>query len=478
MPLANGKCQKRCWKQQGIQVSIAIQRNKHRVICLALLSCVAKAASHGLFFGFGAQGNLDDRWIGFTNIYVEEFKTGPDGHDISKLDASRGLGPRHSLLEVAGPKIFDVTTFGAKGDDKTDNTPAFMDAWVAACRNTTTAAKVLIPEGNFLLVQTMFSGPCNSTKPIIFEVLGTVTATTDLSEFPSPEWLLFADIDSLVLKGKGVFDGQGAGAWLINDCHQNEDCQTPPASLKLHRVNNSIVTGITSLNSKWFHLLMDESNNLTVTDIKITAPGNSPNTDGVHISGSNLVNVTNTVIGTGGDCVSIGQGSSNITVHNVTCGPGHGISVGSLGKRTNEKSVEGVTVTECSFINTTNGARIQTWRKNNTGEAKNIVFENLIMNNVQNPVVINQSYGFANNLGPSDSAWKISDAHFRKIIGSTVSNIAISLQCSALNPCQGIEVADVDLVYSGPPENTIFVSSCSNANATFGGKLNPPACAV
>lgn len=78
---------------------------------------------------------------------------------------------------------------------------------------------------------------------------------------------------------------------------------------------------------------------------------------------------------------------------------------------------------------------------------------------------------------PSNSVWKISDVHFRKIKGTTVSNVAVSLQCSTRNPCEGVEVADVDLSFSGTSRNTTFVSQCSNAKATFGGKLNPPACA-
>ena len=78
---------------------------------------------------------------------------------------------------------------------------------------------------------------------------------------------------------------------------------------------------------------------------------------------------------------------------------------------------------------------------------------------------------------PSNSVWKISGVHFRKIKGTTISNVAVSLQCSMLNPCEAVEVDDVDLAYAGRPQNTNFVASCSNAKAIFGGILNPPACA-
>lgn len=153
------------------------------------------------------------------------------------------------------------------------------------------------------------------------------------------------------------------------------------------------MSDITSLNSMGFHYHVHRCSNVTFTNLTITAPGDSPNTDGMHISSSNLISVTDSVIGTGDDCISIGHTTSNITITGITCGPGHGISVGSLGKRRDEKTVDGVFVRNCSFTNTTNGARIKTWLGLEPAEAKNIIYENLIMNAVQNPIIIDQSYG-------------------------------------------------------------------------------------
>ena len=398
--------------------------------------------------------------------------TVPPATDVPPVAAGAAAVP----LPAAGdPAIFDVTKFGAVADNTTDNVLAFRAAWMAACKNSTTQATLLIPQGTFLTGPTMFAGPCTSPKPITVEVVGTVVATTDLSDYVSPEWINFLSVDELVLQGSGVFDGQGATSWPLNDCKNNKDCASLPASLKFDEVNNSIVKDITSLNSKQFHFHLHGCNNISFTNLTITAPGNSPNTDGMHISTSDSITVTNSNIGTGDDCISIGHTTSNITITNINCGPGHGISVGSLGKRPEEKTVDGVIVQNCTFTNTTNGARIKTWLGEQPAEAKNIVYEDLIMNAVQNPVVIDQSYG-KKTRAASTSVWKISDVHFRRISGTTVSNVAVSLQCSSRNPCDVVEVSDIDLTFVGPADNTTFVSACTNAKAIFGGKLNPPAC--
>ncbi|XP_058742544.1 exopolygalacturonase clone GBGE184-like [Vicia villosa] len=394
----------------------------------------------------------------------------------SLIGASRSFEDRRSLLD-GGPAVIDVKTFGALADDKTDNVVAFTAAWIEACKNSTTPATLLFPEGIFRTGQISFAGPCTSPSPITVEVIGTIKAT-EMSEYVSPDWITFFQVDNMVLKGSGVFDGQGALSWPLNDCKQNKGkCVSLPDSLKFDKVNNSVVSDITSLNSMGFHYHLHRCSNVTFTNLTITAPGDSPNTDGMHISSSNLISVTDSVIGTGDDCISIGHTTSNITITGITCGPGHGISVGSLGKRREEKTVDGVFVRNCSFTNTTNGARIKTWLGLEPAEAKNIIYENLIMNAVQNPIVIDQSYGKKARVA-STSVWKISDVHFRNISGTSVSNIPVSLQCSTRNPCENIEVADVDLSYVGRPHNTTFVSDCANAKAIFGGKLNPPACTL
>jgi galacturan 1,4-alpha-galacturonidase len=133
--------------------------------------------------------------------------------------------------------------------------------------------------------------------------------------------------------------------------------------------------------------------NFKFQHVTITAPRDSPNTDGIHIGRSSGINITDTNIATGDDCISMGDGSQDVTINKVTCGPGHGISIGSLGKYTNEEPVSGIRVIGCTLIDTTNGVRIKTWPSNPTsGSATDMHFEDIIMNNVANPIIIDQVY--------------------------------------------------------------------------------------
>lgn len=96
-------------------------------------------------------------------------------------------------------------------------------------------------------------------------------------------------------------------------------------SIKFNKVTNGVVKRIKSLNSKSFHMFITNCNNFRAHHLHITAPENSPNTDGIHVSSSNMVRIARSVIGTGDDCISIGQGSTNVLINKVQCGPGHGI---------------------------------------------------------------------------------------------------------------------------------------------------------
>ncbi|KAI5438016.1 hypothetical protein KIW84_023944 [Lathyrus oleraceus] len=120
-----------------------------------------------------------------------------------------------------------------------------------------------------------------------------------------------------------------------------------------------MISGLTSINSQMFHIVFNGCQYVKTQDVNIVAAGNSPNTEGIHVQMSSRVTIIHSKIRTGDDCISIGPGTNSLWIENIECGPGHGISIGSLGWELNEAGVQNVTVKRVTFTGTQNGVRIK-----------------------------------------------------------------------------------------------------------------------
>ncbi|KAE8730936.1 putative Pectin lyase superfamily protein [Hibiscus syriacus] len=382
-------------------------------------------------------------------------------------------------IVVPNVRAFNVLEHGAKPDGKTDSSINFVRTFEAAC-NFHGDAMVVIPDGVFLIGPVLFSGPCFNPSLLIFQVNGTVKAQHNMAYYrggdgeDDTDWITFQDIDGLILTGHGTFYGQGSTVWRLNDCSRS-NCARLPATLKFIKVTDAIIRGIKSIDPKGFHIMISMSRNFRIFEVDLHAPENSPNTDGIHMSKSDLVKISRTVIATGDDCVSMIHGSTNISIKKVICGPGHGFSIGSLGHYDDEADVSGIVVKNCSLRETDNGVRIKTYKTNSPSKASGIIFQDLIMTRVRNPIIIDQEYG--NKKHSRSSKVRISDVHYINIRGTSISKVAVDLLCSASNPCQGIHIDNINLQYAGPQnDNLPFSSNCRNAKVAYHGFQSPPPC--
>ncbi|KAL6573426.1 hypothetical protein OROHE_001885 [Orobanche hederae] len=343
---------------------------------------------------------------------------------------------------------YNVVSYGAKGDGRTDSTSSFHRAWTAACASARPAS-VSVPRGTFLVGPLTFTGPCRNR--ILFEISGTIVAPDNYNVIGnSAFWILFHKVSRLTVVG-GTIDAKGSKFWScrrgrfnrcpggargpsesqdrpwLSDLHNLYSSGTPGInvllppllvyillatsngrmqfsphglmqlfcdlqSMSFEWCINVIVRGLRSFNSQTIHISINHSSNVKVQNVKITAPSGSPNTDGIHISSSRGVTVTDSVIRTGDDCISIGPGSMNLWMERIGCGPGHGISIGSLADSYNEQGVQNVTVTKAVFTKTQNGVRVKSWARRSIGYARNLVFSNIVMRNVANPIIVDQKY--------------------------------------------------------------------------------------
>ncbi|KAG2713818.1 hypothetical protein I3760_04G193700 [Carya illinoinensis] len=303
----------------------------------------------------------------------------------------------------AKPVVFNILKkYGGKVNE--DITLPLTNAWKDACA-TPGQSKVVL------------NGPCKG--PIELKVRGTLVAPGDLSFFKWGSWVSFERVDQLTLSGNGTFDGQGK------------------SNIRFDFITNSMIRGITSLDDKQFHLHVFACKNVTIFHLNIKAPGDSPNTDGIHMGRSTGINIIDSKIGTGDDCISLGDGNRDILIQKVACGPGHGISIGSL-------------VVDCNLRNTMNGVRIKIWPASLPGASSNMHFENIYMRNVSNPVIIDQVYCPWNQCKAQiPSKIKISQVSFKNIRGTSQTKEAVKLLCSNEIPCENVEITDIDLAYQG-----------------------------
>ncbi|CAA2954176.1 polygalacturonase-like [Olea europaea subsp. europaea] len=204
--------------------------------------------------------------------------------------------------------------------------------------------------------------------------------------------------------------------------------------------------------------------------MKVSAAGNSLNTDEIHVEKSIGVTLMNSKIGTGDDCVSIGPGTSNLWIENVSCGPGHGISIGW---DLQEPGVQNVTVKTVTFTGTENGVRVKTWARPSNGFIKYLLFQHAVMVTVENPIIIDQNYCPDDLKCPDQvSGVKINDITYQDIHGSSSTEIAMKLDCSKRYPCSDITQEDVNLTYNNEPAQ----SSCINADGKSSGLVQPNSC--
>lgn len=96
-------------------------------------------------------------------------------------------------------------------------------------------------------------------------------------------------------------------------------------TLRFKRSSNIELNGVTSVNSQLYHIVIEESYNVKVQGAKVSASGDSPNTDGIHVQLSKDITIFDSRIATGDDCISVGPGTTNLWIENIACGPGHGI---------------------------------------------------------------------------------------------------------------------------------------------------------
>jgi len=275
---------------------------------------------------------------------------------------------------------FDITRFGAVGDNRTDNTGAFRDA-VAACTRAG-GGHVVVPPGEFL------TGAIELKSRVDLRVSAnaTIRFTRDTSGYPLvlTRWegmelmnfspLIYAfEQENVAITGSGTIDGNADCAhwwpwkgrttcgWKAGGVSQDADRNAlidmvergvpvaerrfgqghylRPMFVQPYRCANVLIEGVRLVNAPMWQVHPVLCRNVTVKDLFITSDG--PNTDGCDPESCTDVLITNCEFDTGDDCIAVKAGRNadgrrvtvpceNIVIEKCRMKDGHGgITIGS-----------------------------------------------------------------------------------------------------------------------------------------------------
>lgn len=186
-----------------------------------------------------------------------------------------------------------------------------------------------------------------------------------------------------------------------------------PRLVFLNKCSNVRFHGVTCKNSASWNLHPFFCKNLGFYDVKVQNPYTAPNTDGLDPESCDKVDIVGCSFSVGDDCCAIKAGklymgktyktpASNHTLRNNLFQNGHGAIV--LGSEMSG-GVKNLSVSQCLFRHTDRGLRIKSRRgRGKDGIIDGVTFENIKMDNVITPLVINMYY-FCDPDGHTEFVW-------------------------------------------------------------------------
>lgn len=313
----------------------------------------------------------------------------------------------------------DVRRFGAIGDGLHDDTSAIQTAIVCCPPD----GRVLLPRGTYLTGPLFLKShirvelsrgaqlrliPDRSRMPIL---PGLTQSWDEQSELFLGTWegnpmdsfaalVNGVDIEDVCLYGEGLLDGQGkTGGWW--DTPKVKRGAWRGRLLFLCRCRDVTVQGLTFQNSPSWNIHPYFSQKLAFYGIHVTAPSDSPNTDGFDPESCSDVRLFGAHFKLGDDCVAIKSGKlymgrkyqtpcELIEIAHCLMEDGHGgVTIGSE----MAGGVKNVSVHHCLMRHTDRGLRIKTRRgRGKDGVVDHVSFHDLRMEGVKAPFTANALY--------------------------------------------------------------------------------------
>ena len=208
---------------------------------------------------------------------------------------------------------YNVRDFGAVGDGHaldTRSIQAAIDTCAAQGGGT-----VFVPAGRYVTGSLFL----RSQITLYLDAGATLLGSEDPADYPIIEgrWegrtqpthaplISGQDLTTIALAGRGTIDGRGAYWWRR---HKERTLDYPrPRLVSFMRCANVLIEGITAINSPSWTITPAWCDNVTIHQITIRNPAESPNTDGINPDSCSNVHISDCHISVGDDCITIKSG--------------------------------------------------------------------------------------------------------------------------------------------------------------------------
>ncbi|MGN7940226.1 glycoside hydrolase family 28 protein [Virgibacillus sp. 6R] len=318
------------------------------------------------------------------------------------------------MVSTVTSSVYDIKQFGAVCDGLTVNTKAIAQA-IEACFKAG-GGTVYVPAGRFLTGAVILKSNVN----LYLEAGAVLIFSEDVNEYPvvQSRWegvkrdvyasCIYAEnSENISITGHGTLDGQGSFWWEL---FRNKENEYPrPKLVSFDSCKHATISGIKMINSPSWTVNPICCEDVTIHNITIVNPSDSPNTDGIDPESCRNVRISDCHIDVGDDCIAIKAGTEdtvervaceNITITNCTMIHGHGGVV--LGSEMSG-DIRNVTVTNCVFEGTDRGIRLKS-RRGRGGIVEDIRVSNIVMNGVICPFIANLYY-FCGPRGKEKYVW-------------------------------------------------------------------------
>jgi polygalacturonase len=201
-----------------------------------------------------------------------------------------------------------------------------------------------------------------------------------------------------------------------------------------HSLKSSTIKNLNVKNTPVQAFSINSATNLQVLNINLdNSAGDSQgghNTDAFDVGSSSGVIISGANVQNQDDCLAINSGT-NITFTGGTCSGGHGLSIGSVGGRS-DNTVQDIHITNSKIINSQNGVRIKTV-SGATGLVSGVTYSGITLSGITKyGIVIEQDYENGGPTGTPTNGVPIKGLTVQGVTGSVNSKATdVYILCAA-----------------------------------------------